>query len=192
MVESSPSTPRLERREEQYHGVVFRRLGPRSERQRQRWSRRSSRPLRSRLSLRRSFPTGQPVTFTATVSGGSGMPIGSVAFKNGTKTLGTVKLVSGLAIFKRRHWPWAVTRSRPVTRVAGHTPPSRQRLLRPWIPSRPSTPPIAISATTAAAPPAAPALGGASTNALATDAALRALLLDDSTVTGKPRPLFVS
>jgi hypothetical protein len=44
-----------------------------------------------------------------------------------------------------------------------------------------------VTVTTAAV---APSLSDASTNGLATDAALQACLLDESTVTGKPRPLF--
>ncbi len=48
------------------------------------------------------------------------------------------------------------------------------------------TPP-ALTVTTVAA---APSLSEASTNGLASDAAIQVLLLDESTVTGKPRPLF--
>ncbi len=46
------------------------------------------------------------------------------------------------------------------------------------------------SAVISASPAAAPSLGGASTNGVAVDAALRTLLSDDSNVTGKPRLLF--
>jgi hypothetical protein len=53
-----------------------------------------------------------------------------------------------------------------------------------------NSPPSTVTVATAASPAAAPSLGATSTNGRATDAALRALLLDDSTVTGKPRPLF--
>jgi hypothetical protein len=41
---------------------------------------------------------GQSVTFTATVTG-SGTPTGTVTFKDGGKTLGTVFLSAGLASF---------------------------------------------------------------------------------------------
>jgi hypothetical protein len=53
--------------------------------------------------------------------------------------------------------------------------------------------PVALgpaAATTAAFLAMAPPLEAASTKGLASDAAIRALLLDGSTVTGKPRPLF--
>jgi hypothetical protein len=50
--------------------------------------------------------------------------------------------------------------------------------------------PPTVTADTAASPAAAPSLGATSTSAV--DAALRALLLDDSTVTSKPRALFES
>jgi len=40
---------------------------------------------------------GQSVTFTATITSGTGTPLGSVSFKNGKATLGTVKLVNGSA-----------------------------------------------------------------------------------------------
>ena len=50
--------------------------------------------------------------------------------------------------------------------------------------------PSTVTVATAASPAAAPSLGATSTNGLAIDAALRALLLDDSTLPGKLRPLF--
>ena len=53
-----------------------------------------------------------------------------------------------------------------------------------------STPPT-VTVTTSP-PPKALSLGEAPTNDIATDAALRALLMDESTVTGKLRPLFNS
>jgi hypothetical protein len=49
-----------------------------------------------------------------------------------------------------------------------------------------------VAATSTESPAAEPCLGEQSTNDLATDAALQALLLDDSIVTGKPRSLFES
>jgi len=42
---------------------------------------------------------GEPVTFTAFVSGSFGTPTGTVAFKDGTTTLGSISLVSGIASF---------------------------------------------------------------------------------------------
>ncbi len=42
---------------------------------------------------------GQPVTFTATVASTGGIPHGSVTFKNGTFTWGTVALINGKASF---------------------------------------------------------------------------------------------
>jgi adhesin/invasin len=54
-----------------------------------------------------------------------------------------------------------------------------------------STPPK-VTVTTASSATATPSLGAASANGPATDAVLRALLLDDSTTTGKPRPLLES
>ncbi|MGO8747774.1 MAG: beta strand repeat-containing protein [Thermoguttaceae bacterium] len=54
-----------------------------------------------------------------------------------------------------------------------------------------SSPPT-VTVTTAASPTAAPSLGEATANSSAIDAALRALLLDESSVTGKPRSPFES
>jgi len=48
----------------------------------------------------------------------------------------------------------------------------------------------AVADVRATSPAAPSSLGAASTNGLAIDAALRALLLDGSNATGKPRPLF--
>jgi hypothetical protein len=48
---------------------------------------------------------GQSVTFTATVSSGSGTPIGTVAFKDGTSVLGTSTLSGGTAIFTTSSLP---------------------------------------------------------------------------------------
>jgi hypothetical protein len=52
--------------------------------------------------LASSSPTstfGQSVTFTATVTSGSGVPTGSVTFKDGATTLGSATLASGSASF---------------------------------------------------------------------------------------------
>jgi uncharacterized delta-60 repeat protein len=43
--------------------------------------------------------SGQPITFTATVTSARGMPTGTVDFKEGTSVLGTVNLSAGVAIF---------------------------------------------------------------------------------------------
>jgi hypothetical protein len=133
---------------------------------------------------------GKLVTFRATVSGGSGMPTGSVTFKNGSQSLGTVKLVNGLAIFKTS-----------TLALGGHTitagysgngtyAPTSATITQTVDPKPSLASPTANSATTAASPAAAKSLDAASTNGRAVDTALGALLLDESTVTGKPRPLF--
>ena len=54
----------------------------------------------------------------------------------------------------------------------------------------PTPPPATVTTTASSA--TAPSLGAASTNGLATDAAIRAMLLGESTVTGKLHPLFES
>jgi hypothetical protein len=46
-----------------------------------------------------SAQTGQSVTFSATVTGGTGTPTGTVTFKDGTTTLGTASLSNGNATF---------------------------------------------------------------------------------------------
>lgn len=46
-----------------------------------------------------TITTQQTVTFTATVTGGSGTPTGSIAFMDGTSTLGSVPLTAGQAVF---------------------------------------------------------------------------------------------
>jgi uncharacterized repeat protein (TIGR01451 family) len=51
------------------------------------------------VSSRNPSSYGDPVTFTATVSGSSGTPTGTVTFKDGATTLGTVPLVAGTASF---------------------------------------------------------------------------------------------
>ncbi|HEV2186444.1 MAG TPA: Ig-like domain-containing protein, partial [Stellaceae bacterium] len=43
--------------------------------------------------------SGQPVTFTANVSGAGGPPTGTVTFKDGAATLATVTLGGGTASF---------------------------------------------------------------------------------------------
>ena len=42
---------------------------------------------------------GQPVIFTATVTGTNGTPTGTVTFKDGTNSLATNSLVSGVATY---------------------------------------------------------------------------------------------
>ena len=133
---------------------------------------------------------GKLVTFTATVSGGSGMPSGSLAFKNGTRTLGTVKLRNGLAIFKTSTLALGghtITAIYSGNRTYAPTSTTITQTVNPK-PSRAS--PIAMPGNPAASPTTAQSLDAASTNGLTIDAVLRALLLDESTVTGKPRPLF--
>lgn len=62
---------------------------------------------------------GQPVTFTATVSGAVSTPTGNVTFKKGTTALGTVALVGGVATFSTSTLP---TGSNSITaRYAGGT-----------------------------------------------------------------------
>jgi hypothetical protein len=63
----------------------------------------------TRIALKSSsgaVKVGQSVSLTATLSGsvtGSGTPTGTVAFKDGSKTIGTAQLVNGKALFSTTH-----------------------------------------------------------------------------------------
>jgi hypothetical protein len=131
--------------------------------------------------------SGKLVTFTATVSGSAGLATGSVTFKEGTKTLGTAKLVNGRAVFQTSNLAAGdddritASYSGDNTYLAAASPTITQSVN----PKPSSASSAAVSSTTAGT-----SLGTTSANGNAIDTALRALFLDDSTVAGKPRPLF--
>jgi uncharacterized repeat protein (TIGR01451 family) len=141
-------------------------------------------------------PKGQAVTFTVNVSGGSGLtPTGSVTLKDGTKRLGTVKLRNGQAIFKTKlavgsHTITVVYAGdknfAPASTVADQTVSST--IAAPLSGGIP----VSASVTTAPSTATSRSLDDTGMNCSAIDAALRALLLDDSTMTGIPRALFES
>ncbi len=140
-------------------------------------------------------PAGQMVTFTATVGGGSGPPTGSVTFKDGGKVLKTVTLSKGgtasYSTTKLAVGSHTITATYPGDKTLA--PASSASLIQTvsGTTATPSSTALAIAAVaTAASPATAPSLGATSTSAI--DAALRALLLDDSAVTSKPRALFES
>ena len=135
-------------------------------------------------------PAGQMVTFTATVGGGSGPPTGSVTFKDGGKVLKTVTLSKGgtasYSTTKLAVGSHTITATYPGDKTLA--PASSASLIQTvsGTTATPSSTALAIAAVaTAASPATAPSLGATSTSAI--DAALRALLLDDSAVTSKPR-----
>jgi hypothetical protein len=149
-------------------------------------------------SLANPSTLGQKVTFTVTISvsaSGAGSPTGNVTFLDGTTKLGTGKLktVKGVTTATFSTSKLSV-RSHSITAnyagngsfTGGISP-----VLTQVVNTKGST--VALDpavAATAASPTAAPSLDAVSTNALAIDAAIRALRLDESAVAGKPRPLF--
>ncbi len=143
---------------------------------------------------------GQKVTFTVTISvlaPGAGTPTGTVTFLDGTTKLGTgtLKTVKGVTTATFSTSKLSQGSHSIIAQYNGNGyftgSPSSPALVQVV---GPLGSPVAFDpgVATAASPVAAPSLGAASTNGLATDAALRTLLLDDSAVTGKPRSLFES
>ena len=148
-----------------------------------------------------SFTIGQADSFTvatagfptATLSESGKLPKG-VAFKTGSK--GTATLSGTPAAGTGGTYLFTITAGNGVApesfqlftlTVAAE---SGSNIVTATIGSPAVNSPPSTTVATAASPAAAPSLGTTSTNGRATDAALRALLLDESAAMGKPRSLF--
>ena len=138
------------------------------------------------------------MTFTVTIgvlAPGAGSPTGTVTFLNGTARLGTGKLrtVKGVttATFstsKLSAGSYSITAQYGGDEnFTGSAAPALTQVVNDTGSTAASGP---VTAATAASPTATPCLRATSTSGLTTDAALRALLLDGSDMTGKPRSLF--
>jgi hypothetical protein len=140
--------------------------------------------------------SGQKVTFTVTISvsaPGAGSPTGTVTFQDGSTTLGTGKLktVMGVTTATFSTSKLSVDSHNITANYAGNG--SFTGIISPILTqavNAKDSPVLLDPAASFAFPTAVPSLDPASTNGSAIDAALRALLLDESTVTGKPRSWF--
>lgn len=136
---------------------------------------------------------GGGLTVLFKISGKAGGKIGAVTDnKNGTYTATfTARTKAGSETITAKIGGQAVTSKATVTVVRGAVSPSKSTItVSPFPIALGGKTTVTLTKAAVSPAPAARSPGEASTNGLTIDAAFRTLLLDDSSVRGKPRPLF--